>query len=109
MTQLEIQAEALQRARSCRSLGNILTVVSQFSARGIPKEEILPGENVLTYNAWRALGRTVRRGEHGVKVATVRTVDKHNTSVETGEETSSSYRIPWSATVFHVSQTDPLQ
>ena len=28
------------------------------------------GRDVLTYHAWRALGRQVRRGEHGVKVCT---------------------------------------
>jgi hypothetical protein len=29
---------------------------------------------VFTYHAWRALGRQVRRGEHGVKVVTFVTV-----------------------------------
>jgi antirestriction protein ArdC len=56
---------------------------------------------VLTFQAWKALGRVVRRGEHGVKVVTfIPTTDK-----ATGEVTG---KRPWSSTVFHISQTDQL-
>ena len=39
-----------------------------FAAKGIPPESILPRVNVLTFWAWKALGRSVRNGEHGVRV-----------------------------------------
>ena len=103
-----MQQEALQRARSCRSLGNMATVIREFSARGIPASEIVPGENVLTFHAWRALGRTVRKGQHGVKVTTWVERSKEKLDAETGERKIEGYKMPRAATVFHVSQTEAL-
>lgn len=100
-----IQQQALTNAVMSQSTMNYGTIISEFAARGIPVDEIVPRDNVFSYNAWLALGRQVRRGEHGVKVVTFRkgtTKDK-----KTGEERS--YSRPWSATVFHVSQTDPVK
>ena len=62
--------EALSRATSGMSVSNYPTIYGGFIQKGIPESEIKPRENVFTYNAWRALGRQVRRGEHGVKVLT---------------------------------------
>lgn len=98
------QAEALSRAVNGLSLGNYPAIFAGFVAKGIPESEIKPRENVFTYQAWRALGRQVRRGEHGVKVVTFVEMAKENK--ETGEK--ESFRRPWTTTVFHVSQTDAI-
>src|SRR5579871_6800291 len=66
----QIQHEALSRAASGQSLANWPAIVAGFTAKGIGESDIRPRENVFTYHAWRALGRQVRRGEHGVKVVT---------------------------------------
>jgi antirestriction protein ArdC len=106
MTKNEQQEEALFRARNGQSGANLPAVYLGFEAMGIPLEDIKPRDNVLTYGAWRALGRTVRKGEHGVKVLTWIPIDgKLNT--ETGEREPGGKRCK-SATVFHVSQTDEL-
>jgi hypothetical protein len=99
------QVEALSRAVNGLSLGNYPAIFAGFMAKGIPESEIKPRENVFTYQAWRALGRQVRRGEHGVKVVTF--VEMAKESKETGEK--QTFRRPWSTTVFHVSQTDPIE
>jgi hypothetical protein len=112
----EIQQEALARAASGQSLANWPAIILGFAAKGIPESDIRPRENVFTYHAWRALGRQVRRGEHGVKVVTF--VDTGRDGAPAGDDASDSDgrperrkargRRPWTATVFHVSQTDPI-
>ena len=98
MTKGEMQLEALNRARFGEARGNLLFIYHGFVDKGIPEAEIKPRENIFTYNAWKALGRQVMKGEHGVKIATfIEEVDK-----DTGEVTG---RRPWTATVFHISQT----
>ena len=96
--------EALGRAQNCRSLGNMATVIHEFVSRGIPASDIAPGDNVLTFAAWIALGRVVKRGEHGVKVATI--IDGSKEDQETGER--KTIKMMRSAAVFHISQTEPL-
>ena len=66
----EIQAEALSRAKGGQSMTNYPAIYTGFMAKGIPEAEIKPRENVLTFQAWKAVGRCVRKGEHGVKVVT---------------------------------------
>jgi N-terminal domain of anti-restriction factor ArdC len=111
----EIQQEALTRAATGQSLSNWPAIISGFAERGIPEDDIRPRENVFTYHAWRALGRQVRRGEHGVKVATFVAVkgpkDKSDADATNDADGNrkGGYRRPWVATVFHVSQTDPIQ
>ncbi len=104
--QAEIQQEALTRAVTGQSYSNYPAIIRGFTAKGIPEDEIKPRENVFTYEAWRALGRYVRRGEHGIKVATVRTFQKKVKDKDPGEERIESYSLPWTATVFHISQTE---
>jgi hypothetical protein len=99
-----VDSESLTRAVQGQSFSNYPAIIHGFMARGIPESEIIPRENVFTYNAWRALGRQVRKGEHGVKVLTFITTSK--TDKQTGKEEVS--RRPWSSTVFHVSQTDAI-
>jgi hypothetical protein len=60
--------------------------------------------NVLTCHAWRALGRTVMKGKHGVKVITW-----VNAKGKESEEESDSLRFPRTTTVFHISQTAELE
>jgi hypothetical protein len=112
-TREQIQQEALSRAVSGQTLSNWPAIIEGFTAKGIPESDIRPRENVFTYHAWRALGRQVRRGEHGVKVCTFVAVKDSKEDVDgTNDGTNqrkSDYRRPWTATVFHVSQTDPVQ
>ena len=97
-----IQKEALSRAVSGQSFANYKEIFEGFMRKGIAETDIKPRENVFTYNAWRALGRQVRKGEHGVKCLTfIQCEDKDNPE--------KSYRRPWTTTVFHVSQTDEVQ
>jgi hypothetical protein len=105
----EMQAEALSRAVGGQSLSNWPAIVAGFAAKGIPEHDIRPRENVFTYHAWRALGRQVRRGEHGVKVMTYVSVQGKDGDDGDGTEKRRGYRRPWMATVFHVSQTDPIR
>lgn len=102
----EIQAEALSRAVGSLSLANYPAIIEGFASRGIPVDDIRPRENVFTYNAWRALGRQVRRGEHGVQVCTWIPLTKKN--AETGEPEHIGKR-PKTTTVFHITQTDLIE
>ena len=99
-----LDQEALTRATSGQSLTNWPDIIRGFAAKGIPEADILPRVNVFTFAAWRAAGRHVRKGEHGVKVLTwIPLPDKEDKA--TGEVKRGGKR-PRSATVFHVSQTD---
>jgi len=110
-TKEQTQEEALSRAVGGMSMSNWPAIIHGFIAKGIPESEIRPRENVLTYNAWRALGRQVRRGEHGVRVLTfLPGREREEVDATTGErKVVRRASRPWTATVFHVSQTDPIQ
>ena len=107
----EMQQEALSRAAAGQSLTNWPAIFAGFTAKGIPESDIRPRENVFTYHAWRALGRQVRRGEHGVKVTTwIAPKDKRDESADADERKKTRPgKMPWWATVFHISQTDPIK
>src|SRR2546422_214210 len=98
------RAEALTRAVSGQTMSNYPAIFHGFTAKGIPESEIRPRENVFTFDAWKALRRYVRKGEHGVKIVTFIECSKENK--ETGEK--ETFRRPWTTTVFHVSQTDAI-
>ena len=115
-TARERRAEALTRAVTGQTLSNYPAIFQGFMAMGIPESEIRPRENVFTYEAWRALGRHVRKGQHGVKVVTIiatepRKADESQTEALPGMEAQpkkpARHSRPWTTTVFHVSQTDP--
>jgi len=97
----EIEREALARATGSQSVANEAACIREFSERGIPEEEIIPRVNVLTFNAWKASGRYVRRGEHGVKLTVW-------VPVKSDDESEEPRKRPVSAVVFHISQTEPL-
>jgi hypothetical protein len=115
----EIQQEALSRAASGQSLTNWPVILAGFTAKGIPETDIRPRENIFTYHAWRALGRQVRRGEHGVKVVTFVALKSPDSKedidgvatndIDGTNKRKRGFRRPWSATVFHISQTDPIR
>jgi N-terminal domain of anti-restriction factor ArdC len=103
----QYRQEALTRAVSGQSLSNFPAIYQGFAAKGIPESEIKPRENVFTFDAWKALGRVVRRGEHGVKVVTFIDCRSKEIDQDTGER--KVIRRPWTTTVFHVSQTEALK
>ena len=107
MTNAEMQQEALDRAQSGQALTNYPAIFAGFMAKGIAEGEIKPRENVFTFNAWKALGRSVKRGEHGVKVVTFIDCTQTVRDSATGEEKTEGYRRPHTTTVFHISQTEP--
>lgn len=102
MTMQEIQAVALSNARNGQSVRNYRAIFEGFHAMGIPEAEIRPRVNVLTFHAWKALGRSVRKGEHGVRVATWVPMTKKN---DEGVAEPIG-RKPRMTVVFHVTQTD---
>lgn len=94
------KAEALQRATIGQSFANYGAIFAGFQKMGIPEPEIKPRENVFTFKAWLALGRVVDKGQHGVRICTwIDTTDK-----ATGE----TKKRPKATTVFHISQTKPI-
>jgi len=95
------QHESLNRAKYGQSAANYAAIFAGFEAKGIPASDILPRENVFTFNAWRAQGRSVRKGEHGVKCFTWIPTTKTK-----ADGTKSDGKICRTVTVFHVSQTD---
>lgn len=101
----EMRLEALGRAREGVSDANYDLIIEGFAAKGIPEDDILPRENVFTFHAWLALGRSVMKGEHGVKVFSW--VDVKRGDDESGDPEKISRRRV-SATVFHISQTKPV-
>src|SRR5439155_27366021 len=104
----QMQQEALGRAIGNQSTMNYGAIFQGFMEKGIPESDILPRENVFTYHAWRALGRQVRRGEHGVKVTTWIPTERKERDETSGEVKVATGRICHAAVVFHVFQTDPI-
>jgi len=99
-----MQEEALSRAVGSQALTNYATIYQEFGARGIPEEAIQPRINVFTFHAWKALGRSVKRGEHGVRVVTwipvpAKIADDWTETRKAGKRCKIAY-------VFHVSQTE---
>ncbi len=107
MTKTEMQAEALANARAGQSVLNYAAIFARFMAKGIAEADIKPRENVFTFHAWKALGRSVKKGEHGVRVVTFIDCSANEHDPATGEEKTISYRRPHTTTVFHISQTEP--
>ena len=99
----ETNQNALSKAVGGQSMTNYPTIINGFIEKGIPKTEIKPRENVFTFNAWKALGKSVKKGEHGVKILTYLPRFK-KVADDDGNEKTESYSIPWTSTVFHVSQ-----
>ncbi len=102
----EIQTTALKNAVTGQSLTNYKAIFEGFADMGIDPAEIVPRENVFTFNAWKALGRVVKKGQHGVKVFTFIECDKKQD--EAGEFPKIPVKKCKQTTVFHISQTELL-
>lgn len=96
-------AEALARAQGSQTWSNYPAIYAGFMERGIPETDIEPRVNVFTYRAWRAKGRQVRRGEHGVRITTwIPAKDQPEPDMKGKRK-----MFPKMATVFHITQTEP--
>lgn len=96
--------DALSNATGRQSAMNYTAIIEGFTAKGIAADDIRPRENIFTFGAWRALGRCVKKGEHGVPVCTFSPASKID--AETGE--IKEFHRPRQTFVFHLSQTDAL-
>ena len=106
-TAKETPAEALARIQAGFSKNDAL-VIASFAARGIDPAAIEPRENVLTYRAWQAKGRQVCKGEKSVRISTYIPIPEKLDAV-TGKVLEPASSRPWTAAVFHVSQTKAVQ
>ena len=104
MTTSQIQQQALTNATTQNSESNYDAIFEGFIEKGISEEDIIPRENVFTYNAWKALSRQVKKGEHGVKITTWIPCKKKDK--KTGKE--EKFMRPKNTTVFHISQTQTI-
>lgn len=102
MTKTQEQHEALSRAKNGDSDANYKAILIGFLAKGLPSANILPRENIFTYNAWKALKRQVNRGEKGVKVITWISAKSKS---ETDDQSRKFRKF---TTVFHISQTSAI-
>ena len=101
MTQQEYSQESFGRATGGQALTNYPAIFQGFKEKGIAESEIKPRENVLTFWAWKAIGRRVKKGEHGVRITTFVAAKGRS------EDGESAYRFPRGVTVFHITQTEP--
>ena len=106
-TTKETPAEALVRIQAGFSKNDAL-VVALFAARGIDPADVQPRENVLTYRAWQAKGRQVCKGEKSVRITTYIPIEAKVDPV-TGKVIEPASSRPWTAAVFHISQTKAVQ
>ncbi len=106
-TAKETPAEALARIQNGFSKNDAL-VVALFAARGIDPADVQPRENVLTYRAWQGKGRQVCKGEKSVRISTYIPIPAKLDST-TGKVIEPASSRPWTAAVFHVSQTKAVQ
>jgi hypothetical protein len=108
--QYAMAEQALARAQGGQSWLNFQQIVEGFMAHGIAAEEIEPRVNVFTFWAWKAKGRKVRKGEHGVKILTFVPMQHSEEREANNGETVTTVHTrsrPRTTTVFHVSQTEP--
>lgn len=99
-----MQNKALNNAVTGASVANYQAIFEGFAAMGIEAADVVPRENVFTFNAWKALGRVVKKGQHGVQIVTVIPCTKKDK--DSGDEVA--VKKVKATTVFHVSQTEEL-
>lgn len=104
MNKSELPQQALSNALNNNSMANYQTIFNGFIEKGINPDDIKPRENVFTFNAWKALNRTVKKGEHGIKIVSVVKGSKKDK-----QGNDKPYSFPKNTTVFHISQTELLQ
>ncbi len=97
---LEQQIEALLRAKSGFSKNDAIVYIMLTEA-GF--EDVRPRENVFTFNAWKAQGRVVKKGEKGFAITTW--IPCKPSKKQTAEGEDGKKLRPKTAYVFHISQT----
>lgn len=103
LNQQEKCQQALARAQNPRSILNMATVMQVALAAGIT--DAIPGENVLTFNAWKAKGRSVAKGQKALcKLSVFYTKDVTDAAGELHTE-----KRPGTSAVFHISQTVEME
>ena len=100
--------EALDRIQQNPSEANYAAVIAGFAERGILAEDIIPKENVFTFNAWKAKGRRVKKGEHSLKILTWVPIKSKGTEAEEGKEGKEGKLRPSRCALFHISQTQAI-
>ena len=98
--------DALRRALNQKPGANDLAAIIAFEGAGL--KNVQPRVNVLTFNAWKACGRSVLAGQHSVRVGVV--LNKvYPMKDDLGEETGETMfrRVPGTAYLFHIIQTQP--
>ncbi|MEO5774701.1 MAG: ArdC family protein [Sphingomicrobium sp.] len=110
LSRSEVATKALRNAMTSESSMNYAAIYEGFEAMGIPAAVILPRQTVFSYNAWHALGRQVRKGEHGVKVVTwIEAKGKKAAACDDqASDGAKPHKFPRTVTVFHLSQTDVI-
>ncbi len=105
----EDPAVALQRIQSMQFSGNDVLVIQAFADAGIDPEQIDPRNNVLTFNAWKALNRRVAKGAISVRVTVWIPVGEKadDGKTEDADKPKRTGMRPTMARLFHVSQTVP--
>jgi len=99
------QIEALDRATNGHSKNDEF-VFAMLTLAGY--SDVQPRVNCLTYNAWRAVGRSVKKGEKGLGVTVwIPCKDKEaKPDPKTGEARKSMR--PKTTYIFHIDQTQPI-
>ena len=99
------QIEALDRATNGHSKNDEF-VYNMLTLAGY--SDVQPRVNCLTYNAWRAAGRSVKKGEKGLGVTVwIPCKDKDAKPDPTTGEARKSMR-PKTTYIFHIDQTQPI-
>lgn len=80
------------------SLGNLLLILAQCPH----------AEHVAGYRAWQGKGRQVRKGERSIRIFAPRTITSTENDDDTGTEVEGKRVIFRPASVFDLSQTDPI-
>ncbi|HEV8670989.1 MAG TPA: ArdC family protein [Candidatus Limnocylindria bacterium] len=87
------------------SIANAIAVKTALAERGCACE---PYEDVFTFNRWRAQGRIVRRGEHGIRLTVYITAMRAGEDADGVVDEPRAYRMPKTSHVFCRCQTDEL-
>ena len=105
---LEDPAVALLRIQSMQFGGNDVLVIRAFADADIAPEQIDPRQNVLTFNAWKALNRRVGKGAISVRVTVwIPVGDKAADEETSNDKPKRSGMRPTTARLFQISQTVP--
>lgn len=100
---------AFERAVGYESDANYPKIIKEFKAKGIPESEIQPRVNVFTAKAWLAQSRKIKQGQEGVRITIKVPMKLKAVNKESGKTETLIKNEFRTATVFHISQTEPLQ